>query len=348
MKNQPLLITGATGFLGRHLMQTLSDQLSGQPLLALLRNPQAWQSENWTGSISNVGIIEGAVTDRHWENDERLQNLGGLFHLAALVRHSRSGQAGEIYQTNVEGTLNMVRLAAKHKCRMVFVSTSGTVGCFKDPDKQANEHAPYCLDTVSGWPYYHSKIQAETMAQELAQELGVDLVIMRPPALLGPGDHRFRSTSHIIRFMRRRLPFLIEGGIHFADVRDAANAIIQAMRLPAAKPIYHLCGTSCRVTDFFQMVSKTAGIPAPRRTLPYPIAHALSNLTWRVGLLPDPVVVELASHYWGLSSLYAAKDLGYRSRPGAETIADTVEWLRNNHPDLSGDGGKRAKDERKL
>ena len=51
-------------------------------------------------------------------------------------------------------------------------------------------------------------------------------------------------------------------------------------------------------------------------------------------MFPGPVVVEMASHYWGLESLYAADELGYASRDPLVTLRDTVDWLRANHASL--------------
>ena len=79
-----------------------------------------------------------------------------------------------------------IREAAERGCRLVFVSTSGTVGCFRDPAGSADEASPFCEAEVGGWPYYRSKIDAEREARRLADQLGVRLVIMRPPVLLGP------------------------------------------------------------------------------------------------------------------------------------------------------------------
>ena len=112
-----------------------------------------------------------------------------------------------------------------HRCRLVLVSTSGTVGCSRDPESRPDEEAPWCESTVARWPYYRSKLEAERPARALAEALGVELVVLRPPALLGPGDHRFRSTSSVLRALRRRLPFVVRGGMHFADIRDAARAL---------------------------------------------------------------------------------------------------------------------------
>ncbi|MCH8299293.1 MAG: NAD-dependent epimerase/dehydratase family protein [Candidatus Marinimicrobia bacterium] len=339
------MVTGATGFLGRHLLTTLHAASESFRALALVRDVDTWNSYNWTRSLHQVETLRGSVTETaSWTSDERLNGLSGIFHLAAVVRHSRANSA-EIYRTNVDGTLNMVRLAADHDCRMIFVSTTGTVACFRSQDSKADENSPFCESEVSSWPYYHSKIQAERRAMQLAKELGVQLIIIRPPALLGPGDHRFRSTSNILRFLQGKLPFLIRGGIHFADVRDATKALLRAMILTEVpRPVYHLTGTACSIETFFKMVEEASGVRSPRWILPFRPAWLAAAVLHRLGILlngsllkalPDPVVIEMASRYWDAKSLFAERQLGYVSRDALKTIADTVDWLRKNHESLS-------------
>lgn len=332
------LITGASGFLGRHLVTQIDAGPASPDLLALVRDQREWEELEWTGNLHQVRTILGTITEpNRWREDPSLTGITGIVHLAALVRHSRQ-QSDELHHTNVIGTTNVVRLAAQHRCRMVFVSTSGTVGCFKRRLDTADEHAPFCEAEVAGWPYYDSKIQAEREARRLAQELGVELVIIRPPVLLGPGDHRFRSTGHLIRFLRGHLPFLVRGGVHYADVRDVAKALASALTIPKPRPIYHLPGTACSVEEFFAEAAEVVGRPAPRWLIPYQLAHWLARLTTPFHLLPDPVVIEMASRYWGLTSLYAHTELGYRSRPGPDTLRETIGWLLTHHPALKTSG----------
>ena len=337
-----ILVSGATGFLGRHVLTSLVAEEACEPV-ALIRNLTNWQNETWTKPLDRVELISGSVLrPDSWFDDERLDGMTGILHLAAMVRHSRHEPA-DIYETNVEGTLNMVRLAARRKCRMIFVSTSGTVGCFKSKHAWADENSAYCEDEVRNWPYYHSKILAERQARQLAKDLGVELVILRPAVLLGPGDHRFRSTGHVIKHMLGKLPFLLHGGIHFIDIRDATRAILAAQRHPSPRPIYHLSGTACGVVEFFDMIAKVSGIPRPKAVLPFQPAWMLALLDERVGiitkgealhLLPDPVVVEMASHYWDMRSLWARAELDYQSRDGLETLRDTVAWLGEHHAEV--------------
>lgn len=263
-----------------------------------------------------------------------------ILHGAAEVKHSRRDTAA-MFRTNVDGTLEMVRLAAHLDARLIFVSSSGTVGASPRPDDAPGEDAPFAHQVAGAWPYYASKIRAEEEAGRLATRLGVRLVIFRPPVMLGPGDHRFRSTGNIIRHLRGKLPFLLMGGMHFVDIRDAARAMLRAATHPDPSPIYHLIGTASTVPEFFGMVAQASGVPAPTRVLPARLAWAIGVAADRVAHalpgdrhspLPDPVVFEMGAHYWGLGSTLAERDLGYASRPPMETLRDTIAFLRREHP----------------
>jgi len=309
--------------------------------LALVRSQQAFERQDWIGRIDTPRLVEGDICRLEtWQQD--LPQLSAIVHTAALVRHSRNDD-DELFFMNVEGTLNMVRLAAMHKCRLVFVSTSGTVGCSSTSSQSADESAEYCVDEVRGWPYYESKIEAEKQAKALATELGVELVIIRPPMLLGPGDHRYRSTNLIIKMLMNKLPFLIEGGIDFTDIRDAAPAILKAAVIKKPSPIYHLNGTSMAVGTFFNMIAGVSGVEAPKKYISFSLAHrlsvALQKISWGFNgeqshLLPDPVVIEMGAKYWNITSKHSKNELSYLPRTPQSTLTDTVDWLFCNHQEL--------------
>jgi dihydroflavonol-4-reductase len=333
------LVTGGSGFLGRHLLFSLRRLEPEARLLVLVRNRGAWESQPWVAQLGAVEVIEGTLTaEGGWKRDPRLAGLCAIFHLAAVVNHSRA-QVETTFQTNVEGTAAMVVLAAQLNCRLLFVSSSGVVSCSPRPGEGAFEDSDYCDDVVGKWPYYASKIAAERKARTCANALGVELVVLRPPVLLGPGDHRFRSTAHVLRVLRRRLPAIVPGGMNFADVRDVADAIVRAARLPQPRPVYHLAGNASTLDEFFREVAKIAGIEPSWRVLPAAVMRLAARLNERLGsplgVLPDPVLVEMATHYWDHRSSFAEADLGYRRRPPEETLRDTIRWLREYHPQFS-------------
>jgi len=233
----------------------------------------------------------------------------------------------------VRGTLEMVHVAAQIRARLVFVSSSGTVGCFRSADIRAEEDAPYADALAARWPYYVSKIRAEREARSLAEKLGVELVIVRPPVLLGPEDHRRRSTGYVQKVLDGKVPLVPSGGMHFTDVRDVSTALVRLAQIETARAIYHLPGTASSLREFFAMVTEVSGAPVVERPLPRWAAIGLAQISTLGGkihpLLPDPVVLEMATCFWGLSSLFA-HELGFAPRPGRQTLCDTVNWLRAN------------------
>jgi nucleoside-diphosphate-sugar epimerase len=329
------LVTGATGFLGRHVIDAIRRHDPDSRIIALVRSASA-VSRSSLDYLNGVDLIEGSLIDWElWHLDTRLERLSGIYHLAGEVKHSRAN-VDQMMHVNVDGTTGMVRLAASKGCRIVFVSSSGTVGCSDDPDYSPDESAPWCEDVARGWPYYLSKIRAEQASLALSNEIDADLVIMRPPVMLGPGDHRLRSTAHVIRVLEGRLPLILKGGMNFCDIRDIADAIVRAMKHPSPQLVYNLPGTASSLEDFFLRVANHAGIKKSWRAVPSRLLLAGAKLNAFLGgplsILPDPVVIEMGRHYWGLSSSHAESDLGYRSRNPDETLRDTIRWIRSSRP----------------
>jgi dihydroflavonol-4-reductase len=323
-----VMVTGATGYLGRHLLTALR----GQGAIALARRglPAEWADE-----VGDARVVEGSPLEPMvWMN--RLKDVGTIVHTAGVVKHSRSAKdAEEMTSVNVEGTLQVVRAARHLGARVVLISSSGTVGCFAHDSRTADEHAPYAERLVGRWPYYASKIRAERAARALASKLGVELSIVRLPVLLGPKDHKRRSTTHVTRVLDGHVPFVPSGGVHFTDVRDVAQALVRLAELPRARPIYHLPGTSSSLATFFKMVCEVSGATLDRAHAPAWLVHGVARLSARVPrrvvpVLPDPVVLEMATCHWGLISLWSEHELGYKARSGRQTVVDTVEWLRAN------------------
>jgi dihydroflavonol-4-reductase len=322
------LVTGGTGFLGRHLLPATPGALT------LVRARSRWEAVAQFPEYENAVPIFGEVAaPDQWS--AHVEGVSTIVHMAALVRHSRRG-ADEVYRTNVDGTLAMVRLASQLGARLIFISTSGTVGCFPTPELQADEDAPYCSDTIKRWPYYDSKMRAEIQARELAGKLGVELVIARLPVLLGPGDHVGRSTHLIARLMAGNQRFLMRGGIAFTDVRDVATGLATIIATDAPRPLYHLAGTNWSLSEFFLRCADLANAEVPRIYLPAVVARLMARMADDAARLvgarswfPDPVVVEMASRYWGFRSRWA-HEIGFAARPASATLHDTITWLATN------------------
>jgi len=331
MSGPAVLVTGATGFLGRHLLGAL--RAKGLPAAVLVRQRTGWHAQAWRAEAGDVAVLEGhPLTPERFVTDPLLAGVRTIFHTAGIVHHSRTAPA-EMLELNVRGTLQMVHAAKALGARLVFVSSSGTVGCFRFADMTADEDAPFAEPLVSRWPYYVSKIRAEREARRLADQLGVELVIVRPPVLLGPDDHRRRSTGYVQKVLDGRIPAVPSGGMHFTDVRDTATALVQLAELSSPRPIYHLPGTASSLSEFFNMVTEVSGASFVHRPMPRWAALGLARVASLAGrrpsFVPDPVVLEMSTCHWGLASLFA-HELGYTPRAARQTLSDTVGWLRAN------------------
>ncbi len=325
--SEHVVVTGANGFLAHHAIPVVP-----LPVVAWVRSRKRW-AESAASRTEGSTVVEAPLDS--WELvADAVPRARAILHMAAEVRHSRKG-AEQTYHANVEGTRHAVRLAARQGARLVLVSTSGTVGCFREPDRTADESAPFCEETVRRWPYYHSKVESERAAAALARQLGVELVIVRIPVLLGPDDFGGRSTGHVARFMRGKLPFLVRGGIQIVDVRDVAQALATSTTIESPKPVYHLGGFAGSTAEFFGACAQFIPRQVPPH-VPYPVAwglaagaETLAQAAGKRSPLPSPVVVEMAAHWWNVESRWAS-ELGFAARPLEHTLRDVIGWLQSH------------------
>lgn len=267
------------------------------------------------GNILEVDKLEAAC-----------EGVDGVFHLAGIVKHSRDNPhpptVEVAWKVNVDGTFNVFRAVAKaaektpdkKKPRIVYASSSGCVACQNPPRSgPGGDSSPLCEDVVAGtkygnygkFPYYAAKIEVEKRGMPLAEELGLEVVWMRPTMMFGPGDHLFRSTGLVCSFLKGSIPMVPSGGASFLDVRDSAAMFKAAMELPAlprSNPTYTLGSHNCTVKELFALFEKFTGVKAPTMSLPYPLLHFAASMIYklsgRTNTTLDPVRAEMGSVFW--------------------------------------------------
>jgi nucleoside-diphosphate-sugar epimerase len=322
-----ILVTGATGFLGRHVVDALL--AAGRPVRALVRQRSrslgALGVEQVVGDVADPAALAGACAGA-----ER------VFHLAGLVSRDRRDATG-MMRVHVDGTRNLLGAArAAGAARVVVASSSGTIAVSDSPDMVATEDSPFALELVKGWPYYLSKIYQEQVA--LAHSAPPEVVILNPSLLLGPGDRRGSSTEDVQLFLARRIPVLPEGGINFVDVRDAAAAFVAAMDRGRAGERYLLGGPNWTLATFFGRLERLAKVPGPRLRVPASWARTGASVLerlaeWRGTQAPvGRTSVEMSQCFWYLDASKARRELGFDPRDPQETLLDTIKWIREHFP----------------
>jgi dihydroflavonol-4-reductase len=326
-----ILVTGATGFLGRHVTETLLENSkdSAAPtdrIRILCRSGNPWPCE------PRVECVGGDVLDR----DAVARAVSGVdvvLHLAGVV--SRDAAARQtMEEVHVGGTRNVCDAAiAAGRPRIVVASSSGTIAASRTPAIHT-ESAPWATDVVSGWPYYMSKIEQERLALSYHEREGLDVVILNPSILLGPGDIRRSSTNDVRAFLDGQIPNVPSGGLNFVDARDAARAFVAAVDQGRAGRRYLICGHNMTIREFFELLERLSGVRRPRLVLPEWLARLTAAIARPAMALAgsrfpiDDASIEMAYRFWYCDSRLAGADLGFVPRPGEETLRDTIEFIR--------------------
>lgn len=306
------LVTGATGFLGRHLVALLAAQ--GGHVHALLREGTD------PGPLPELGVevVRGALLD-----EASLQGAAAgcdrVFHLAGVVSHRRR-DVPVLRAVNVEGTRRLLA-AVEPGARVVHVSSVAAVGPVASPEARADERHELPA-WAAAFPYAGTKREGELVALEAARA-GVDVVVANPGFLLGPGDVYRVSTWPVSAYLAGRIRFTTPGGLSFVDARDVAGGLVTLAERGRAGERTILAGEGGNLEwdAFFALVAKVSGIR--RLTVRLPRRAALSAATV-VPWLVRPDEVRAAAHWWFYDAAKAERELGFTTRPLAETIADTI------------------------
>lgn len=318
--SERILVTGATGFLGSHLVELLG---GARPLRVLSRasTPEL--------EATGVEVVEGSLLDPE-VLARALEGVDRVYHAAGLVSRDPRA-AAEMYRVHVEGTRLLFEAArAAGVTRILLVSTSGTIAVTKE-EATSDETAPYRTETVRRWPYYLSKIFQEKLALQMAAEGGPEVVVCNPSLLLGPGDLRLSSVGDVLRFLRGQVPLVPSGGLSFVDARDAAAGAILAMERGRPSRRYLLASANWSMDTFFSRLARVSGMRAPSLRVPDPLARLGARWLSRTlaeGRGVDPVSVEMSQHFWYADASRARAELAWEPRDPLETLEDTVADLR--------------------
>ncbi len=317
------LVTGASGFLGLHLVDVL--------IARGVRVRSLGRSENRRLAERGVDQRLGSVTDAE-ACAAALDGVDAVYHLAGSVSRKKEG-VGPMYAVHVEGTRNILQGCLDGGIeRVVVVSTSGTVGVSDDPNDMATEESGVPWALVREWPYYESKAFAEREVERFVEK-GLPVRIARPTLLLGPGDHNGSSTGDVVKFLCGDIKAGLPGGMSLVDARDVAAALPTLMDEGEPGVGYLMGAINCTIRDFMVALEGVSGVRAPAFDLPRSVVDRAPKLFKAVSTLKpfgglEPQTFEMGCHYWYIDSTRAREELGFAPRDWLETLADTVEDLR--------------------
>jgi dihydroflavonol-4-reductase len=317
------LVTGATGFIGWHVARTLLER--GQRIRVLARDPEKLReldAEPIQGDLRDPKSLDRAVRD-----------CSVVYHVAADYRLWAKNPA-ELYESNVEGTRNLLRAARSAGVeRVVYTST---VGCIGVPvNGVGHEDVPVGLHEMTG-AYKRSKFLAEQVALQFARE-GLPVIVVNPTAPVG--DHDFKPTPTgkiVLEFLRRKMPAYVDTGLNLVDVRDTADGHILACEKGVPAERYVLGSENLTLRQIFEKLEIITNLRAPSLRLPYAVAYAAGVVStgWARVTGVEPRVpldgVRMARKKMWVTQEKAARDLGFCPGPADSALRRAVEWFRAN------------------
>jgi dihydroflavonol-4-reductase len=328
-----LLVTGASGLVGANLVRTLLEQ--GRHVSALVH------ADRRALAGLDVETISGDVRDPD-SLDHAMPGVEVVYHLAGSISLSMDSWP-DVRAINALGTRNVVAACLNHGVRrLVHFSSIDALRQFPldQPlyENQALIDEGLSADDLAQIPPYDlSKAQAER--EVLAGiKAGLDAVIIRPTAMLGPFDFKPSYLGQaLIQLANRKIPALVKGGFNWVDVRDVVHGAILAEQQAPSGAIFMLGGNWHTIRQVAERVADFSGRAAPFFSVPMWLADAFAPVMLKLarfnGTQPIYTRVTLTALRGNrnVSSARAQRELGYTARPLAETVHDTLTWFQEQH-----------------
>ncbi len=324
------IVTGAFGHVGSTVVTDLLAQNKKVRALVLQNekpsiSPSAFsKAEIFTGDISDIGSLE-SIFDAEGEIT--------VIHTAGIVSIENKVNP-KLLSVNVEGTKNIVEMCLRRNAKLVYVSSVHAI-----PEGKKGEIVAETTDIspkkVSGG-YAKSKAMA-TRAVLDAMQKGLKANIVFPSGIIGPFDSGRNHLVSLLRdFLTGKLRAVVRGGYDIVDVRDVASACIKAADSPVTGETFILSNEYCEIKSVCDYASRLTGVKPIKTVLPMWFAYMFTpifELYYKMRKARPLYtayslsVVQSGSRF---DHSKAANILGFKPRPLAESIADTINWLMSH------------------
>jgi len=321
------LVTGATGFVGSHVVQKLLRR--GEKVRVFARRSSSLK--NLEGL--QVEIAYGDLTDRA-SLKQALAGCRRLYHVAADYR-LWTPDPSVLYQANVLGTRYLLEASRDARLeRVVYTSTVGALG-LPHNGVPSDETTPTALQEMVGH-YKRSKFLAEQEATAAAKA-GIPVVIVNPSTPVGSMDLKPTPTGQmIVDFLNGRMPAYVDTGLNLIDVEDVAEGHLLAMEKGTVGERYILGNQNLTLKEILEILSRVSGLPAPKICLPrafaYGAAYVSTGISYVTGRPPRIPLegVRMSKKRMFFDAGKAVKNLGLPQSSVEQALQKAVVWFRQN------------------
>lgn len=321
-----VLVTGATGFTGSHLVRQLVE--AGDDVRVIARSAEKAhrvlppEIDLVAGDVTDADVVRCAIAGREI-----------VYHLAAAFREAGLPDS-RYHEVHVDATALLLEASrAEGIRRFVHCSTVGVHSHVENPP--ADETAPYKPDDI----YQQTKAAGEQLALRFQQEHDFPLTVIRPGPIYGPGDRRLLKLFRAVA--RRRFAMLGDGEVFFHMVH--VDDLARGMRLAAERPeaigeVFILAGEEYgTLNDLVARIADIYGVRRPWLRLPvwpFFVAGAVCEAVC-VPLGIEPPIYRRRVAFFTKSRAFriekAKRLLGYRPEVTLDAgLRETAEWYREH------------------
>jgi len=319
----PILVTGATGFLGHTLCPYLVER--GYRLRAFVRPPSDW------GFLRPLGIelAWGDIRDAEAVH-VAAEGCRAVVHAAGKFRFW--GRSDEFFAINLDGTRNTLEAARRASVeRFIYISTIAVIGAPHTGAVIDETYPPTPRDD-----YQRSKLEAERLTLRYHQEHGVPALVLRPGAIYGPGS-RYAFNRLFFEDPMKGLPLQVHRGRHInfpVYVRDVARGIDLALKRGQPGEVYNVSGCSLSHREINRTMDRLLGHRIRRINAPAWMMFTLARVwTWlsRYTRREPYYPINLAPYVfydWEVSNAKARRELGFVPTPFEKGAQATLAWYQ--------------------
>ena len=323
-----VLVTGANGLLGSHVVRTLlSNNFNVRAMVRRGSNLKALENLNYE-------LFEGMIT-RQTDVENAVKNCRFVIHVAASTAQSPSNLEA-FRKSNIESTKLLIEACKKNSIkRFVFVSTAN---CFGNGSKEnpGDESRPF-LPWLKNSGYAYSKYLAQEIVLNETTENNFDAVVVNPTFLIGPNDVKPSSGKIFSHVLNKKIAFYSPGGKNFVDVEMAAKGILSAILKGKTGECYLLAGENYSYREFFQIISKVVNQKPLLIPIPGWILLFLGSVgSWFEKAFNRPVQLTKANAKMLCLGNYftpakALKELDFEIIETKESVEKAILWFQKNN-----------------
>ena len=336
MDKRIYLVTGAAGFLGSHICDQLIEK--GCKIRALVLPGD--KSAKYIPSV--VEQVEGNLCDvksleKFFDVPSGFESV--IIHCVSMVTTNAEFNQ-RLIDVNVGGTKNIIDMCLSHpECKkMVYVSSTGAIPELPKGTaiKEAENFTPIDENRQVGC-YSQSKAMATQAVLDACHDKGLKACVVHPSGILGPKDFAIgETTGTVIKIMKGQMPIGMGGSFNLCDVRDLAAGCISAVENGRVGECYILGNKEVTLKEVCKMLKDASGCKMPLFYVPikmaYKLAEKMEKKAQKTG--EKPLMTNFAVYNLARNNQFdyskAEKELGYHTRPYAETLRDEAIWLVQN------------------